>query len=71
MCVFCKDASQSVVWTKENEDGALENFKSQKRERTYYIRDVQAMLLYMIQEIDTFIHICGINFPLTRNLEVS
>ncbi|RXH96208.1 hypothetical protein DVH24_008712 [Malus domestica] len=33
MCVFCKDASQSVVWTKENEDGALENFKSQKRER--------------------------------------
>ncbi|KAM1030668.1 hypothetical protein ACFX13_035256 [Malus domestica] len=28
-----KDASQSVVWTKENEDGALENFKSQKRER--------------------------------------
>ncbi|KAB2598319.1 hypothetical protein D8674_001239 [Pyrus ussuriensis x Pyrus communis] len=33
MCVFCKEASQYVVWTKENEDGALENFKSQKRER--------------------------------------
>ncbi|CAN6707977.1 unnamed protein product [Malus baccata var. baccata] len=39
--------------------------------RTDYIREVQAMLLYMIQEIDTFIHICGINFPLTRNLETT
>ncbi|CAN6582243.1 unnamed protein product [Malus baccata var. baccata] len=33
MYVFCKGVSRSIVWTEEKENGALENFISEKRQR--------------------------------------
>ncbi|XP_068340075.1 uncharacterized protein [Pyrus communis] len=37
--------SQSVVWTEEKEDGALENFRSEKRQRCKIILGLHATKL--------------------------
>ncbi|KAM2551484.1 hypothetical protein TB2_016004 [Malus domestica] len=39
MCVFCRGASQSVVWTEEKEDGALEisNPRKEKGAKSFWV----------------------------------